>query len=184
VKRLLVAASADAGPDVEDALVVDGGIERDLFNALDDTLGRLEDHSVDTTAVETETVEQYYSLLFQRFVFAVRSLDAYVGRRGADVVALENITSQGTLAACARGPTKVGGWRASQLSAAVWRATLATEGVRVERVDAVDSTQECYVCGELAEVRCGMIKCETDGCPVNVVCWDRSAAVTPAQRVG
>jgi len=56
VKRLVTAAPATAPPDVRGALTIDGGHTRDLFDALGDTLNRLDGQSVDTDPAATETV--------------------------------------------------------------------------------------------------------------------------------
>lgn len=182
VKRLLVAAPADAGPDVPNALAVGGGVERDLYDALGDTLNRLASQPVDTTEAEREAVETHRSLLRQRFALAAHALVEYADRHDADVVALEDIEYEdGTLAECARGPTKAGEWVLPAFRERL-EATLAAEGYRVERVDATYSTQRCHVCGELADLSRATITCETEGCPVDAVCRDRSAAVTLAGR--
>jgi len=182
VKRLLVAAPADADPDVSDALVVGGGAERDLYNGLGDTLARLDELAVDTDEAEAEAVETYRSLLRQRFDLAAQALVKYADRHDADVVALEDIGYEsGMLAECARGRTKAGEWVLPAFRGHL-EAVLAAEGYRVERVDATYSTQRCHVCGELADVSRATITCETDDCPVGRVCRDRSAAVTIAGR--
>jgi len=183
VKRLLVAAPADTDPDVLDALVVGGGVERDLYDALGDTLSRLHGKSVDTREAEAQAIENYRSLLQQRFALAARSLVEYADRLDTDVVALEDIEYEGgALAECARGPTKAGEWVLPAFREQL-KATLTAEGHRVERVDANYSTQQCHVCEELADVSRATISCETEDCPVDTVCRDRSAAATVAKRI-
>lgn len=182
VKRLLVAAPDDAGPDVSGALAVGGGVERDLYDGLGDTLSRLDSHPVETTEAEAEAIERYRSLLRQRFTLAAQSLVEYADRHDADVVALEDIEYEGgTLAECARGRMKAGEWVLPTFREHL-EATLAAEGFQVERVDAAYSTQECHVCGELTDVSRATITCETEGCPVDGICRDRSAAATLANR--
>src|SRR5699024_10120234 len=111
VKRLLVAAPANAGPDVANALVVEGGVERDLYDGLRDTLTRLDRLPGDTHEAESWTVDAYRRLLRQRFALASCALSEYVDRVGADVVALEDtVPSGGTLVECVHGRTKAGGW--------------------------------------------------------------------------
>lgn len=182
VKRLLVAAPADSDPDVPEPLVVGDGVERDLYNALGDTLGRLDRRAVDTAEAEAQAVESYRSLLRQRFGLATDALVEYADQLGADVVALEDLQYEsGTLAECARGATEAGQWVLPAFRDRL-EATLAAEGYHVKRVDATYSTQQCHVCGEIADVGRGTILCETADCPVGRVCRDRSAAVTLAQR--
>lgn len=183
VRRLAVAAPVTAGPEVASALVVPGGVERDLFDGLGDTLRRLDGQAGDTTAAEQQAVESAHALLRQRFGLAARALVEYVDRIGADVVALEDIEFSGrTLSASARGRTEAGEWVLPALRDYV-EATLEVEGVRVERVDASHTTQECHRCGQLADVRPATISCEVEICPVDTVCRDRSAAVSIARRV-
>jgi len=181
-KRLLVAAPAGVDPAVENALVVGGGVERDLYGALGDTLSWFDGLAVDTDEAETEAVETYRSLLRQRFGLAAHALLDYADRQDADVVALEDIEyKSGELAACARGQTKAGEWVLPTFRDRL-EATLVEEGLRVERVDPAYSTQRCHVCGELADVGRATITCEAPACPVDTVCRDRSAAVTIARR--
>jgi transposase len=182
VKRLVVAATADAGPDVTDALVVGGGVERDLYDGLGDTLTQLDSHRVDTTEAEQQAIEQYRGLLQQRFALAAQSVVEYADRHDADVVALENIDYEGgTLAECARGRTKAGEWVLPTFRDRL-EATLAAEGFHAERVDHTYSTQQCHICGELADVSRATITCKTPSCPVDDICRDRSAAATLAKR--
>ena len=182
VKRLLVAAPADAGPDIVDTLTVGGGVERALYNALGDTLNRLDGQHADTIDAEHQTVERYRSLLRQRFVLAAASLVEYADRVGADTIALEKLDERaGTLAECARGQTKAGAWVLPAFRDHL-ESTLAAEGYSVEHVDARYTTQRCHCCGELADVSRATITCETDDCPVETVCRDQSAAVTIAKR--
>lgn len=182
VKRLLVAAPAGAAPDVPNALVVGGGVERDLYDGLGDTLGRLENLAADTAEAEAGAVEKYRALLRQRFGIAAGALVEYAGRAGADVVALEDVEYQGgRLAECARGRTKAGEWVLPAFRDRL-EARLVGEGFQVEHVDAAYTTQECHACGELVDVSRATIACGTEDCPVDVVCRDRSAAVTIANR--
>ena len=47
-----------------------------------------------------------------------------------------------------------------------------------------NTTKECHVCGDPSKIRDETLKCTTEGCPVDVVDRDRSAAVTIAKRLG
>ena len=182
VKRLLVAAPATAPPDVQGALTIDGGHARALFDALGDTLNRLDGQPVDTAQAATETVARYRGLLYQQIGLATAVLVEYVRRHGADVVAFEGQQFvDGDLEAAARGGTKAGEWL---LPTVRERATapLEGEGYRVVRVDHHESTQRCHHCGALADVGRGTIRCENPACPVERVCRDRSAAATIARR--
>lgn len=182
VKRSLVAAPPDPDPDVSDALVVGGSVERDLYDGLGDTLARLDELAVSTDEAEAETIETYRSLLRQRFGLAVHALVEYADRHDADVVAFEDVNyKRGALAECARNRTKASEWVLPALRERL-EVTLAAEDYRVERVNAAYSTQRCHVCGELSDLSPATITCETEGCPVDAVCRDRSAAVTIAQR--
>jgi transposase len=183
VTRLLVAAPDDAGPDVPDALVVGGGIERDLYDGLGDTLNRLDSHPAETTEAEAEAIKRYRSLLRQRFTLAAQSLVEYADHHDADIVALEDIEYEGgTLAECARGRTKAGEWVLPTFRDHL-EAALGAKGFQVERVNAAYSTQQCHVCGELTEVSRATISCDTEDCPVDGICRDRSAAATLAKRI-
>jgi transposase len=182
VKRLLVAAPATDDPAVEDALVVDGGVERALYDSLGDTLTRF-DQLAETTEAEAQAVQACRSMLHQRFDLGAECLLEYLDRVGADVVALEDTTHDcGSLAECARGRTKVGSWLLPTVRDYL-EDTLAAAGYQVDRVDAAYTTQRCHVCGELADVGNATISCETADCPVDVVCRDRSAAATIAGRI-
>jgi transposase len=85
------------------------------------------------------------------------------------------------LTECARGQTEAGAWILPTLRDRLEDA-LSTEDYRVERVDATYSTQRCHVCEGLADVGQATISCETENCPVDAVCRDRSAAATLARR--
>jgi len=183
VKQLLVAAPADAGAEVSNALAVGGGVERDLYDSLGDTLNRLDELPADTGEVTATTVEEYRSLLRQRFALAAYSAVEYADRHDADVIALENIEYEdGTLLECAQGATKAGEWVLPAFRDRL-EATLRAEGHRVERVDAAYTTQRCHICGQVGDVSRATISCTNAGCVVDAVCRDRSAAVSIANRV-
>jgi len=182
VKHLLVAAPATAGPEVTNALVVGEGIERDLYDALGDTLNRIADRPLDTSAAEVQTIESYHTLLRQRFALAAAALVDYVDHHGVDIVAIEDREfKERSLATAARSRTKAGEWILPAFRDRL-EAMLAAEGYRVERVDTAYTTQECHICGELVEMSRATIVCETEECPVGRICRDRSAAVSIAQR--
>jgi len=182
VKQLLAAAPVTADPDVAKALVVDGGVARALFDGLGDTLARLDELGVDSTAVTSEALANYRQLIYQRFGLATAALQEHLEHHDADAVALEDLEQEDrTLEECARGETKAGGWLLPAFLDRLEDA-LTSAGYRVERVDPKYTTQECHVCGELAEVSDATIACETPDCPVDVVCRDRSAAVSIAKR--
>ncbi|QLC35753.1 transposase (plasmid) [Halarchaeum sp. CBA1220] len=184
MKRLAVAAPADADPDVAGALVAGGGVERKLYNLLGNSLGALASQPIDTYEFEGALVEAYRARLTERARVVTASVVEYVTQVGADVVALEDIDyADRPLAECARGDVEAGDWLLPWFRACL-EAALAAVGVRVERVDPTDSTRECHVCGALTDVGRATIRCETPDCPVNRVCRDRSAAVTLARRAG
>jgi hypothetical protein len=181
VKRLLVAAPATDEPDVPNALVVEGGVERELYDSLGDTLTRF-DQLAETTEAEAQAVQACRSMLHQRFDLGAERLLEYLNRVDADLVALEDTTYDcRSLAECARGRTKVGSWLLPTFRDYL-ENRLAAGGYQVERVDAAYTTQRCHVCGELTDVGNATISCETGSCPVDAVCRDRSAAATIAQR--
>lgn len=183
VKRLLVAAPNTAGPDVEGGLVAGGEVERGLYNALSDTLDRLAERPEDTHEAEQLAIEQYRAMLNQQFALAAASLVEYAEQQDADIVVLEDLTfNSGPLAVCARGATKAGEWVLPAFREKA-ESVLRARGFQVERVTAEKTTQECHVCGQLAQVGKATIRCETEHCPVSRVCRDHSAAVSIAKRV-
>lgn len=56
-------------------------------------------------------------------------------------------------------------------------------GIPVVKTSPKYTTQQCHLCGELAQVHRGEVHCTTDTCPAESVCRDRSAAATIANRV-
>jgi len=183
IKTLLTAAPADADAEVSDAFTAGGDIERELYQTLGQTLTRLDELDVDTTAAEARATQAYGDLIRQRVQAATVALLKYVEEVDADVVAVEEIAhNRKPLAECARGPTEVDSWLFPVVRDRIeWELRCA--GYRVERVSRKYTTRQCHVCGQLARMESATISCATDDCPVDVVCRDRSAAVSIAGRV-
>ena len=175
VKRLLAAAPASSGPDVTNAIVVDGLGVSELYERLGETLNGLEEG-------EAHIAMPYRELLPRRFGVAAAALLDYVAEIGTGVVALEDFPhDRQPLAECARSGEKVGWWVLPELRHRL-EADLAAAGYRVKRVSPKYTTQQCHVCDELASIGDDAISCTTETCPVDTVCRDRSAAVSIAKR--
>lgn len=182
VKRLLVAAPASAGPDVETALVVDGEPVRALFDGLEGAMDALE-ASPDATGGEAQRLREHYrDRLHARFGDAVERTLAFVDALDADVVALEDLNAGlPSLATVLERGGQDMEWILPMLQARL-EASLEAGGYAVAYVDRDYTTRACHHCEQFAAVEDDTIVCTTADCPVDEVGRDRSAAVSIARR--
>jgi hypothetical protein len=185
VRHLLTAAPATTGLEINDALVVDGELERLLFEELRATMRRLEASDTITRTMEAAVFVRYHDRLLERFANAVAQLLNYLETfPRTPVVVLEDLDQPPrSLVECRRGGVDVGTWL---LPAFQHRVVQATEscGYRVEFVDRDGTTKECHAC-EQQDTHIGPshLVCNNDDCPLDHVCRDQSAAVTIAKRI-
>jgi transposase len=183
VRNLLAAAPASAGPGVDDALVVDGEVERALFEELGAVTRRLQAMATDTTDREIEVFETYQHTLDERFANAVAALWEYLEAFETPTVVLENIGYHyRSLFDHRAGGSDVGTWMLPAFQERL-AAFFEAQGHRIEYVDPEGTTQECHVCDEAGErVRNVKLRCTNRSCPMTMVGRDRSAAVSIAKR--
>lgn len=182
VRNLLVAAPAEAGPDVPTALVVDGGPVRALYAALVDAMDALEASPDATGGTAQRLREHYRDRLHARLGDAVEELLAFVDDLEADVVALEDLGGRPpSLATALQEGHDTDAWVLPMLQMRL-TASLEAAGYAVTFVDRDYTTRACHHCEQFAVVEDHTIRCTTADCPVDVVGRDRSAAVSIAQR--
>lgn len=171
LKNLAVAAPAEAGPLVEDALVVDGDRVRELWAEAQEVVP------------EFGYADHYRALFRGEFASAAADVVGYAREFPSPTLAIEDLNhaSQRLEAAL-----QAGGdghlWILPAFLDELVDAAAAT-GVPVVQVDPKYTTRACHACQQFASVRDGVIECPTEGCPVGVVCRDRSAAVSIANRL-
>jgi len=179
-RNLAIAAPASAGPDVDEALVVDGGDVQGSLAALAGSTRSLQSAPFDTDREQTRIVATVWSELRTQLRDAADQVVAYAQRFETPALAVENVPRGHTL----WEHRTSGDWGMWVLTAVVEVLTVAADGagLPVMPVEPEYTTQQCHGCGALAEMRDETIRCTTPGCPVGSVCRDRSAAVTIARR--
>jgi len=184
VRNLLAAAPADAGADVDDAVVVDGTLPRLLFEELGAITTRMQATEHDTRQMEARVFVRYRDCLLNQFRAATVDVWHYLDSLEAKpVVVLEDLGHPyRPLRDCRRADVDVATWLIPAFQRFFASAT-RREGYTVEFVDPHNTTQECHVCGNHGlKWNSSQLRCETDDCPVDDVCRDRSAAATIAAR--
>lgn len=170
-RHVLTLAPADAGPHVEEARVV----EEPRLAALGRRDGRDEYHAGAGVTSRQARLEALLADVVERAVAYARSFDT-------PLLVLEDLEyPECDLAACLAGDADPECWLFPRLQARLTDRAVA-DGVPVAVVSETYTTKQCHVCDQFARVGDETIECTTDGCPVDDVCRDRSAAVSIAKR--
>lgn len=183
VRNLLVAAPANSGLEIGKTFSLSGEVDRALFNELGAITRRLQLMEADTTEKEAEVFAEYHQWLVGRFDSAIAEFIHWLDQRfDKPLITLEDLAYTNTpLADVRRAEGDAGTWMMPAFQKRLAR-TLEEEGYEVEYVAPEKTTQECHVCRVHGERRGGKLHCINDGCDVDEVCRDESAAVTIGRR--
>jgi len=181
-KNLLAAAPADAGPDIEEALVINSGVESALYDEVVAITRRLQTMEADTRLQEAAVFEHHLQVFNRRFAEAIAELWEFLDQFGSVVLVLEDLPAEyRPLITCRHGEVDAGTWLLPAFQRRLATASVQA-GYPITYVDPDYTTKECHICGVHGERSSAELLCVNDGCPVNSICRDRSAAATIAQR--
>lgn len=184
-KRL--AAVAPAGSDPEDAFIHDGDYVREAFDQLAARQRQLRDAPFGTEAAQRELFALSWILLRQYLKNAANHVVEHAKSFERPVLVLEELRGS---------PTPLWEWRRERENLGTWLVPTFVEvlrehadehGIEAFTVDATRSTRLCHRCEHYGELEddpqaADVLECTNESCPVDVVCRDRSAALTIAQR--
>lgn len=179
VKHLV--AAAPVGGAVETAFTIEGDHIRTRHETFIEAMTALDSAVFDTTDGQRQLFaamwQQFRGQLFDVAVRVVR----YVRRFSQPILVLEDLSICKRSLWERRTTADVGTWLLPALQKAI--LVKANEaGVSVRYVDPEYTSQQCHSCGDLGHLENETLECTLPDCPVEMVCRDRNAALTIAQR--
>lgn len=176
VKTMFAAAPANAPPEVDTAIAVEGEEQRELL----DEFKHAYTHA--GSGNQTTVLERYRDRLLNGLADAVAELLAFLEALDAGVVALEDLGHEHmTLSEWSDSGRDHSAWMLPEILARL-EEVLTAEGYRVEHVSPENTTTECHYCLQNGAVGRATLSCTEENCPVDRVSRDRSAAVSVANR--
>jgi len=181
-RQLFVATTLADG--VDGALAEPGAYVQALhseFVAATQRINQPAGDAIDDTTLG-QLVARYWPKLRAAFVQAADRVLEYARQQPAPVLVCEDLAQQHQpLVACRHGRVRTGTW-VPPVARAILVERAVDAGIPVATVDPTYTSQECHICGEQGDLGGDDLVCTTDGCPVDAVDRDRSAAVTIAKR--
>lgn len=173
--------AAPAGGELEDALTIDGNPLREHHRVLKTSTKALREADTDTTQREIEVFAQVWQQCRgQLYDAAERAVD-YAQRFEDPVLVLEDLVYCKDTLWERRATEKAAPWVFPAIHEAI-EVEARAAGVPTTKVDPRYTTQACHVCNNYGYTDAGDVVCTSEGCPVDRVCRDRSAAISIARR--
>lgn len=179
VKHLV--AAAPIGRSVASAFSINGGHIRTRYETLVEAMIALDSAIFDTSHAERQLFaaiwRQFRGQLFDAAVRVVR----YARQFSHPLLVLEDLSTCQQSLWEQRTTADVGTW----LLPALQQVTIAKAeeaGIHVRHVNPEYTSQECHNCGNLGHLEKETLECTSPDRPIEIICRDRSAALSIGQR--
>lgn len=181
VKHLVAAAPVDGA--IETAFTIEGDHVRTRHETFIEAMTALDSAVFDTTDGQRQLFaamwQQFRGQLFDAAVRVIR----YARLFSQPILVLEDLSTCKRSLWERRTAADVGTWLLPALQKAIVVKAEET-GIPSQQVNPEYTSQQCHVCGDLGHLENETLECTSPDCTVEMVCRDRSAALSIAQRAG